>query len=593
MSKNWRPDLENLLTIEDLGIAFRRGSQVQWATSGISFSIGRGEIVALVGESGSGKSITAMSVLGLLPPHAVYPSGRILFSPDGTKKTNLLHMPEEKLRQIRGAGIGMVFQEPMTSLNPVFTCGEQVMEVIRQHEKISKKEAREKVTSLFGQVQLPEPETMLGRYPHQLSGGQKQRVMIAMAIACNPLLLIADEPTTALDVTVQKTILDLLGNICRERKMGMLFITHDLSVVQQIADKVVVMYGGKMMESGSVEAIFSNPAHPYTRALLACRPGLQPKGQPLPVVSDFWDGDAAVTTRNVFPRLSTAVTPVLPAMVQFEKEARCLLQVENLSVWYPRRKNWLGKTVDYTRAVDNISFDLLEGETLGIVGESGCGKSTLGRALLRLIPATTGRILYQGEDLLTLSSRQLADLRTEMQLVFQDPYSSLNPRQRVGDAILEPMNYHKTEVDRQSRKDRVGELLSAVNLSPSLRNRYPHAFSGGQRQRIGIARALALRPGFILFDESVSALDVSVQAQVLNLINRLKAELGFTAIFISHDLGVVRYIADRIVVMEKGQIVESGEAEALFTHPRHPYTRKLLESIPINSLPSRALHIMP
>ena len=566
---------------------------MQWATTGISFSIAPGEIVALVGESGSGKSITAMSVLGLLPPHAVYPSGRILFSPDGSKKTNLLRMPEDKLRQLRGAGIGMVFQEPMTALNPVYTCGNQVMEMIRQHEKISRKEARERVISLFEQVQLPEPKAMLKRYPHQLSGGQKQRVMIAMAIAANPALLIADEPTTALDVTVQKTILDLLGKICRDKKMGMLFITHDLGVVQEIADKVVVMYGGKMMESGSVETIFNNPSHPYTKALLACRPALQPKGAPLPVVSDFWDGDAEVSSRLVFPRLSSITRPVLPSVVNFEAEPKPLLQVEDLSVWYPKRKNWFGKTTDYTKAVDAVSFNVLEGETLGIVGESGCGKSTLGRALLRLSPTNSGRILYQGEDLLALSGKRLAELRTEMQLVFQDPYSSLNPRQRVGEAILEPMNYHKTEADRQSRKDRVGELLSSVNLSPSLRNRYPHAFSGGQRQRIGIARALALRPGFILFDESVSALDVSVQAQVLNLINRLKAELGFTAIFISHDLGVVRYIADRILVMEKGRIVESGEAENLFRHPQHPYTAKLLDSIPGNSVPSRAFHIMP
>ncbi len=566
---------------------------MQWATTGISFSIAPGEIVALVGESGSGKSITAMSVLGLLPPHAVYPSGRILFSPDGSKKTNLLRMPEDKLRQLRGAGIGMVFQEPMTALNPVYTCGNQVMEMILQHEKISRKEARERVISLFEQVQLPEPKAMLKRYPHQLSGGQKQRVMIAMAIAANPALLIADEPTTALDVTVQKTILDLLGKICRDKKMGMLFITHDLGVVQEIADKVVVMYGGKMMESGSVETIFNNPSHPYTKALLACRPALQPKGAPLPVVSDFWDGDAEVSSRLVFPRLSSITRPVLPSVVNFEAEPKPLLQVEDLSVWYPKRKNWFGKPTDYTKAVDAVSFNVLEGETLGIVGESGCGKSTLGRALLRLSPTNSGRILYQGEDLLALSGKRLAELRTEMQLVFQDPYSSLNPRQRVGEAILEPMNYHKTEADRQSRKDRVGELLSSVNLSPSLRNRYPHAFSGGQRQRIGIARALALRPGFILFDESVSALDVSVQAQVLNLINRLKAELGFTAIFISHDLGVVRYIADRILVMEKGQIVESGEAENLFRHPQHPYTAKLLDSIPGNSVPSRAFHIMP
>jgi len=585
--------LENLLSIEELGIAFRQDKQVQWATTGISFSIAPGEIVALVGESGSGKSITAMSVLGLLPPHAVYPSGRILFSPDGSKKTNLLRMPEDKLRQLRGAGIGMVFQEPMTALNPVYTCGNQVMEMIRQHEKISRKEARERVISLFEQVQLPEPKAMLKRYPHQLSGGQKQRVMIAMAIAANPALLIADEPTTALDVTVQKTILDLLGKICRDKKMGMLFITHDLGVVQEIADKVVVMYGGKMMESGSVETIFNNPSHPYTKALLACRPALQPKGAPLPVVSDFWDGDAEVSSRLVFPRLSSITRPVLPSVVNFEAEPKPLLQVEDLSAWYPKRKNWFGKTTDYTKAVDAVSFNVLEGETLGIVGESGCGKSTLGRALLRLSPTNSGRILYQGEDLLALSGKRLAELRTEMQLVFQDPYSSLNPRQRVGEAILEPMNYHKTEADRQSRKDRVGELLSSVNLSPSLRNRYPHAFSGGQRQRIGIARALALRPGFILFDESVSALDVSVQAQVLNLINRLKAELGFTAIFISHDLGVVRYIADRILVMEKGQIVESGEAENLFRHPQHPYTAKLLDSIPGNSVPSRAFHIMP
>lgn len=598
--------MENLLSIQDLTIAFRNGKQVTWAASGITLTLKRGEVVALVGESGSGKSITALSILGLLPKTALYPSGRILFSKDGDKKVNLLRMQEAKLRNYRGADIAMIFQEPMTSLNPVFTCGEQVMETIRKHRKTSRKEARMLTLSLFEKVQLPDPEEMLNRYPHQLSGGQKQRVMIAIAISCNPSLLIADEPTTALDVTVQKHILQLLASIREEYDMGMLFITHDLGVVQEIAHRVLVMYKGNIVESGTVDQIFNQPNHPYTKALLSCRPGLQPKGLPLPVVSDFWDGNTSAK-----PSIRTAAPGVMAKLVRENTltgltikpdaagatipaaDVKPLLQVENLSVWYPGKKNWLGKPKTYIKAVDDISFDVFEGETLGIVGESGCGKSTLGRAILRLVPAQSGTITHQGRNLLELSRKEMSALRQELQLVFQDPYSSLNPRKKVGDAILEPMAVHRTESGDFARRERVGQLLSAVNLPISVAGRYPHAFSGGQRQRIGIARALALRPGFIVFDESVSALDVSVQAQVLNLFNRLKKEMGFTAIFISHDLGVVRYISDRILVMEKGKIAEIGASEAVFNEPTAAYTRKLLEAIPINSIPSRPLNIMP
>jgi peptide/nickel transport system ATP-binding protein len=419
---------------------------------------------------------------------------------------------------------------------------------------------------------------MLSRYPHQLSGGQKQRVMIAMAMSCNPSLLIADEPTTALDVTVQNTILQLIKELQQETGMGVLFITHDLGVVHDIADKIVVMYKGQLVEQGSVRDIFDNPQHPYTKALLACRPALHPKGKRLPVVSDFLEvKNEKAKVENPNPKVQNPNSKSQSTNSQFPTP---LLQIKNLNVWFPEQKKLFGKTSSYIKAVNNVSFDVYNGETLGLVGESGCGKTTLGRALLRLVDATSGNILLNGENILSKSSAAFKQQRKDLQIVFQDPYSSLNPRISIGDAIAEPILVHQLQPNQKRAKEKVMELLEKVNLTPDHFNRYPHEFSGGQRQRIVIARALALHPSFIVWDESVSALDVSVQAQVLNLLNDLKQEFNFTSIFISHDLSVVRYICDRIIVMNKGQIEEIGNAEDIYYRPQTAYTRQLLAAIP-------------
>jgi peptide/nickel transport system ATP-binding protein len=562
-----------LLVIENLSVEFATGGDPVQAIQNISLTVNRGEIVAIVGESGSGKSVTALSLLQLhAKKQTRYTSGKILFSTDGTTSMDLLAMEEASMRKIRGAGISMIFQEPMTSLNPVYSCGEQVMEAIRLHKNSTASEARKETIELFRKVQLPDPEGMLKRYPHQLSGGQKQRVMIAMAISCNPSLLIADEPTTALDVTVQKNILRLLANLQEQTKMGMLFITHDLGVVQDIAQRVVVMYRGVIVEENTVSELFGNPRHPYTKALLACRPLLQVKGKRLPVVSDFWKAENGEAEPEI-TRESIHTEKINPG-------PNPLLSIEALNVWFPAERNFLGKPTRFTKAVDGISFEVKESETLGIVGESGSGKTTLGRALLRLLKVQSGQIIYKGRDLLKMSNKELHPLRKDIQIVFQDPYASLNPKIPVGQAILEAMEVHKILRTTTERKEKTIELLEKVNLKPDHFKRFPHAFSGGQRQRVGIARALALNPGFIVFDESVSALDVSVQAQVLNLINDLKAEYGFTAVFISHDLGVIKYISDRILVLNKGKIEEVGDANQVFYNPVSAYTKKLLEAIP-------------
>jgi peptide/nickel transport system ATP-binding protein len=576
-----------LLAVRNLQVAFEQQKELRTALHGISFEINRGEIVAIVGESGSGKSVSSLSVLQLLPPKTTrYLSGEIQFSADGQNSLNLLGLSEEKLRSIRGKDISMIFQEPMSALNPVFTCGNQVMEAILEHSNCTRREAREKTIQLFQQVQLPDPELVLKKYPHQLSGGQKQRVMIAMAIACEPALLIADEPTTALDVTVQKNILELLSRLQAETKMGILFITHDLGLVRDFAHRVVVLYKGQIVEQGSCGEIFARPRHPYTRALLACRPILYSKGQSLPVVDDF--------LRDPGFRAPEFAPPAQESLVHKAENSESgvgnsegatnntspLIQVRSLRVWYPRTRTLLGKVTSYTKAVDDISFDILPGETLGIVGESGCGKTTMGRALLQLVPVTSGAILFKGQDISMARKPELRRLRKDMQLVFQDPYGSLNPRISIGEAIRETLQVHAPELRAAQQKEKVIELLERVQLLPDHYHRYPHAFSGGQRQRIGIARALALEPSFIVFDESVSALDVSVQAQVLNLINDLKARFGFTALFITHDLGVVRYISDRIIVMNRGRIAEMGSTEQVFSQPQSPVTRHLLEAIP-------------
>lgn len=565
-----------LLDIKNLSVDFVTDNNTINALKNINICINRGEILAIVGESGSGKSVTSLSILQLLPsPPAIYRSGGILLTVD-SETIDMLQIPAAQLTAIRGNHVAMIFQEPMTSLNPVFTCGFQVMEAIRLHKKISDGEAKKRTIALFEKVQLPDPAGIFNRYPHQLSGGQKQRVMIAMAMSCEPSLLICDEPTTALDVTVQKNILQLIRELQLQNNMGVIFITHDLSVVSEIADRVAVMYKGHIVEQAAAKELFSSPKHPYTKALLACRPLLHQKGERLPVVSDFMETDEAGNVTEKFGVENQQQRQTPNTKPQTDK----ILTVEHLKVYFPATKTFLGNPLTYTKAVDNISFDLYEGETLGLVGESGCGKSTLGRAILRLIDATSGSIHYKGTDLLAARSSQLTALRKDMQIIFQDPYSSLNPRITIGEAIAEPLEVHGLIKGAKERKEKVAELLEKVGLRSDHYQRYPHEFSGGQRQRIVIARALALQPSFVICDESVSALDVSVQAQVLNLLNDLKKEFGFTAIFISHDLSVVRYISDRIMVMNKGRIEETGPADSVYRHPQSAYTQRLIASIP-------------
>jgi peptide/nickel transport system ATP-binding protein len=566
-----------LLSIHNLTIAFQTETGLTPGVQNIDLDVRRGEIVALVGESGSGKSITSLSILQLLPsPPARFVSGEILFTGRDGETIDLLRQTAAQMQPIRGDGIAMIFQEPMTSLNPVYTCGDQVTEAIGAHRKITAAAAREEAIALFRKVKLPDPAAIFDRYPHQLSGGQKQRVMIAMAMSGRPSLLICDEPTTALDVTVQKTILQLIRELQETEDMGVIFITHDLGVVAEIADRALVLYKGEIVETGTVEELFRHPRHPYTKGLLNCRPALHVKGERLPVVSDFINEAAGTADRAGMGGWEKSVLAVLPTPIGDVP----LIQVEELRVWYPSRKKFLGKVLEYTKAVDGVSFDIYPGETLGLVGESGCGKTTLGRALLRLIEPTGGRILFEGIPLSDYKAAELTKLRRHIQIIFQDPYSSLNPRLTIGEAIAEVLKVHGLAATASERRDRVVELLEKVSLDAGHSDRYPHEFSGGQRQRIVIARALALRPSFIVADESVSALDVSVQAQVLNLLNDLKKEFGFTIVFISHDLSVIRYISDRILVMNRGKVEEIGGAEAVYSHPQSAYTRQLIEAIP-------------
>jgi peptide/nickel transport system ATP-binding protein len=478
----------------------------------------------------------------------------------------------------------------MTSLNPVYTCGDQVMEAILLHQKCSKKVAKERTIELFKTVQLPRPENIFESYPHQISGGQKQRVMIAMAMSCNPSILIADEPTTALDVTVQATILDLMLKLQREHEMGIMFITHDLGVIAELADKVVVMYKGKIVEQGSVLEIFSNPQHPYTKGLLACRPPLNKRLQWLPTVSDFMNtsdtGEMVESTQSVSEVTSKLVITKeeRAAAHQILYAKKPILELKNIKTYFPVNKSLFGKAKDYVKAVDDVSFDVYPGETLGLVGESGCGKTTLGRTLLRLIEPTEGQIFFEGTNITNISNSEMRVFRKDIQIIFQDPYSSLNPRITIGQAIMEPMQVHGILDNDKARKERVIELLQRVNMNESHFYRYPHEFSGGQRQRICIARALALKPKFIICDESVSALDVSVQAQVLNLLNELKREFDFTYIFISHDLSVVKFMSDRMVVMNNGKIEEMGDADSIYNNPQSDYTKNLIGAIPKGQL---------
>ena len=555
-----------LLQIKNLHIEFVQDAIPVPAVQNISFNVTRGKLIAIVGESGSGKSVTALSVLQLLPKQANF-KGEILFSTDGMNQSKLHTLPIKEINKFRGNKIAMIFQEPMTSLNPAFTCGNQVMETIMQHHKLTKKEAKQQTIALFRQVELPEPESMIDRYPHQISGGQKQRVMIAMAMSCNPDLLIADEPTTALDVRVQKNILQLIKNLQQQNNLSVLLITHDLGLVADLADEIIVMYKGQIVEQGNATEILNDPQHPYTRALLACRPGPNAKGKKLAVLKDFLE---PAKTENIITE---------PANKKIVHD-RSVLSVKELEVYFPSTKNIFGKTTSVFKAVDNVSFEIMKGEIVGLVGESGCGKTTLGRAILQLIKPTAGKIILNGRDITAITPTELRAARKDLQIVFQDPYGSLNPRICIGDAILEALKVHQLYDNNKIRRERVIDMLGKVELSADHFKRYPHQFSGGQRQRICIARALVLDPSFLIFDEAVSALDVSVQASILNLVNELKAELDFTAIFISHDLSVVHYISDRILVMNKGKIIEEGNAADVFFHPKMEYTQQLIDAIP-------------
>lgn len=557
-----------LLEIKNLHIDFIQDTVPVNAVNNISFTITRGKLTAIVGESGSGKSVTALSVLKLLPKQATI-SGGIYFSETGEEQVLLNKLSEKEISNFRGNKIAMIFQEPMTSLNPVLTCGEQVMEILKKHRKLSSKEAKQKTIELFEQVELPDPVAMTGRYPHQISGGQKQRVMIAIAISCNPDLLIADEPTTALDVRVQKNIIQIIKNLQQKNNMSVLFITHDLGLVADIADEIIVMYKGEIAEQGNATNILNDPKHNYTKALLACRPVAGSKGNKLKVLNDF-----LVPGENIVTQMDKIIS------VEKFKQTNPVISVKELDVHFPSSKNIFGRTKTFIKAVDKVSFEILQGEIVGLAGESGCGKTTLGRAMLQLIKPSSGQIILDGRDITTMPFNKLRLLRKDLQIVFQDPYGSLNPRISIGSAIMEALTVHQFYDNNKMRKEAVVQMLEKVQLSPDHFKRFPHQFSGGQRQRVCIARALALNPAFLIFDESVSALDVSVQAGILNLISELKNEINFTSLFISHDLSVVHYISDRIMIMHKGKIIESGKAGDVFFNPKMKYTQELINAIP-------------
>jgi peptide/nickel transport system ATP-binding protein len=561
-------DTKPLLQINQLSVEFNTHEGSTQAVDDLSFAINSGQTVGLVGESGSGKSVTALSILGLIPqPPGRISSGQIIF-----EGNDLLTMPEKDLRKIRGNDISMIFQEPMTSLNPVFRVGYQVAEVLRLHRKFTKKQAWQRTVELFDWVGIPEPHKRVKAYPHELSGGQKQRVMIAMAIACEPKLLICDEPTTALDVTIQKQVLELLQQLQKELSMSMLFITHDLGVIADLADEVVVMYRSQKVEQAKTIDIFTHAKHPYSQGLLACRPKLHDNPRRLLTVADFMSPSGEAK--------QPSAEQLVPQVKADKSQNETLLAVKNLSTWFPIKTGLFSRVKSHIKAVDGVSFAVKKGETLGLVGESGCGKTTLGRTILNLQQPTSGQVVFDGIDVYSQTPQQMRQLRSRMQIIFQDPFASLNPRMTIGHAIMEPLTIHNRQAGKQQNWQRVAELIEQVGLNADILNRYPHEFSGGQRQRIAIARALAVNPEFIVCDESVSALDVSVQAQVLNLLLDLQEQHGLTYIFISHDLSVVNFIADRVGVMNQGKIVELNTAEEIYSNPQNPYTQKLLDAIP-------------
>ncbi|MBO6057735.1 MAG: ABC transporter ATP-binding protein [Bacteroidales bacterium] len=563
-----------LLQIKNLKISFLRDGEWNEAVHGVSFEVPKGKTLGIVGESGSGKSVSNLAVMRLLNEK----QSKITADEITLDGKDILHLSENEMHDVRGKRIAMIFQEPMTSLNPVFQCGFQVTEAILAHEDVTEEEAKSRVITLFKKVLLPRPEAIYKSYPHELSGGQKQRVMIAMALACNPELLIADEPTTALDVTVQKEILKLLHELQKSDNLSMIFISHDLGVVSEVSDYIAVMHSGNIVEYGEAQEILNNPKDPYTKGLLACRPPMDYRLKRLPIVKEFLDGTWREDTDFKQQLIVTQEEREDHLKEIYSREP--LLKVEHLKTWFPLKKGLFNRVYDHVKAVDDVCLDVYPGETLGLVGESGCGKTTLGRSILRLVEPSEGKIIFEGKDVMSLSGNDLREYRKHAQIVFQDPYSSLNPKMRVGDAIAEPMSVHGLEPDAKRRRDKVCELLTEVGLQPEHYQRYPHEFSGGQRQRICIARALAVHPKLIICDESVSALDVSVQAQVLNLLNRLKKDFGFTYIFISHDLSVVRFMSDRILVMYNGCPVELGDADEIFNNPKNEYTKKLINAIP-------------
>lgn len=558
----------NLLEVKNLSLSFSNKLGKKQVLKDISFSLIKSKTLGIVGESGSGKSLTALSILKLLPNNAIIDKGDIFYFTQN-KKVNLNQLTEEELLNIRGKDISMIFQEPMTSLNPSLRCGDQVLEIIMKHSKISKKEAKRQVAKLFEEVKLPDPKRIYNSYPHEISGGQKQRVMIAMAIALKPSILIADEPTTALDVTVQKTIIELLKQIQVKYQMSIIFISHDLGVISQIADDVLVMYNGELVEFGTSDQILLNPEHPYTKGLLNCRPDLNFSRDRLPILSDFIESAERVESTFNDNRNKK------------ETSEEVVLSVNQLNKVFVSKRNFQGKPKQQQTAVKNLNFDVFKGETLGLVGESGCGKTTLGRIIVQLIKQSSGFVKYKGKLLNQLTTRELKQYRKNAQIIFQDPYSSLNPKLIIGDALTEPLIVHGMCKNKTERKEKVFEMLEKVKLDSDSYYKYPHEFSGGQRQRIVIARALILNPEFIICDESVSALDVSVQAEILNLLNDLKEELKLTYIFISHDLSVVKYMADRIMVMKNGELIEINKADEIYNSPASEYTKNLIDSIPI------------